>query len=317
LSYSKKILEKKQAYLDFPNGIRFHVKDLSAFFDIVQQSILRGHAGTYIEAIAGLDTRRGLTLVTNFLTSGHIEADRALREYLTGNTSYYFPFHEIFKGSMLGQWLHFNEGRVEGVNVFDSRLGSRRLRLLRSFLLQFLLNRSKTAESMEVTLSECLEVIGPMGASASQIQDVLAVLQRNGLVRTVGAERVNSDSTIVATKSGGYYMKMLTREFVYVEECMWDTAVESDETWRQLTDLTSNIEHEQVSYTRMLDRKKRIVIFLDYLQAIEEEVVRDCMQLRPFVTISLIREAVLNDVDGAIRKLEFRRATNARSTPRR
>jgi hypothetical protein len=293
--------------------MRFHVPDLSVFFDIVQQSILRGQAGDYVEAIADLDTRRGLTLVNNFLTSGHIEADRALKEYLSGNQTYYFPFHEIFKGSMLGQWLHFNEGRVEGLNIFDSRLGSRRLRLLRCFLLQFLLNRAKTQDSMEVPFSDCVATIGPIGATEAQIESALTTMQKYGLIRTIGAEAVGADSTLVASRAGGYYVRMLAREFVYVEECMWDTAIESDESWRLLSDYTATIEHDRIPYSRMLERKKRIAAFLEYLQGIEDEVLLDRPALRSYATISTIRDAVLRDVDGALRKLEFRKQVTSRS----
>jgi GTPase SAR1 family protein len=74
LIYSKKILQKKFAKIYLHNGMAIDVPDLSVFFDIVQRSILQGPAGDFIDYLSDLNIRRGLKLVTNFLTSGHIQA---------------------------------------------------------------------------------------------------------------------------------------------------------------------------------------------------------------------------------------------------
>lgn len=304
LTYSKKILDNKSATIELPNNKRLHVPNLSIFFDVVQQSILRGHAGDYIDAIADLDVRKGMTLVRNFLTSGHIEADRALSQYLLGDTQYYFPFHEIFKGSMLGQWLHFREERSEGVNIFDSRLGSRRLRMLRAFLLQFLVRRAKDERLMEVTVKECCEFMSAIGAAPSQIVACLDFLNKQRLVRTTTSEPLSMESTIVAARSGGYYTRILCRKFVYVEECMYDTAIDSVDAWRRIHDLTAQILTEDNRLTRMQERKQRIMIFLQALEDIENEVVDDAPVMDPLRTINKIRQAVLADVEDAIKKIK-------------
>src|SRR4029450_3358516 len=81
-------------------GMTLQVDDLSNFFDIVQSSILKAEAGDLIEKIADSNIRKGLKLVNNFLTSGHVQADRALTSFLKGERKYRFPFHEIFKGAV-------------------------------------------------------------------------------------------------------------------------------------------------------------------------------------------------------------------------
>jgi len=315
LTYSKKILEKKSATIDLPNNMHFNVPDLSVFFDIVQQSILRGQAGDYIEAIADLDIRKGLSLVKNFLTSGHIEADRALRQYILGDSQYYFPFHEIFKGTMLGQWRHFREDRSEGVNVFDSRMGSRRLRLLRAFLLQYLINRAKSETSMEVSVIDCCELMSNMGANEKQVLECLTFLSKQRLVRTTTADSVSMESSIVASRSGGYYMRLLSRMFVYVEECMYDTAIDSHEDWISIRDLTATILTERNVFKRMQHRRVRIELFLSILESIEREVVSSAAILEPFSTIPHIRSAVLANADEAVKKAD--QATRMQRSKRR
>lgn len=304
LAYSKKILEKKSATIDLPNGMHLQVPDLSVFFDIVQQSILRGQAGDYVEAIADLDVRKGITLVKNFLTSGHIEADRALRQYISGDTHYYFPFHEIFKGTMLGQWRHFREDRSEGVNIFDSRLGSRRLRMMRAFLLQFMIHRAKAESSMEVAVSDCCDLMSNMGANTRQVLECLDFLGKQRLIRTTTAENVSIDSHVVVSRSGGYYVRILSRMFVYVEECMYDSAIDSQDAWDSIRDLTASILIEKNAYRRMRMRKERLLAFLNLLESIEAEVVSDAPILDPFRTIAHVRAALIANVDEAVRKSE-------------
>ncbi len=303
LTYAKKILSKRSSSIDLNNNMRLQIPDLGVFFDIVQQSILRGQAGDYIEAIADLNIRKGITLVRNFLISGHIEADRALEQYLKGNTAYYFPFHEVFKGTMLGQWQHFREGRAEGVNIFDARLGARRLRMLRATALQFLLHRAKDEKSMEVSVVECCDLLCRIGATSQQVKDCLDFLHKNGLVRTTDSAILSTESTIVASRSGGYYARILSRKFVYVEECMYDTAIDSN-SWGRIQDLTAQILLEKNRLTRMRQRKTRMMLFLQALDDIENEIASEFPVFKNFQTISSIRTAVLDDVDDAIRKIQ-------------
>ena len=304
LSYSRTILKGQSARLTLPNGMTLVVPDLSVFFDIVQRSILSAEAGDFVEALSDGNVRRGLTLVKSFLTSGHIEANRAMKSYLQdGKKTYTFPFHEIFKGTMLGQWLHFREDRAECINVFDSRLGSKRLQLLRLLLLNDLWLRAQEEHSLEVPVSTCIDLLGGMGASPDNIIQVLQFMQKHGLIRNTRAEAIAEGSTVVLTRSGGYYTKFLTRNFVYVEESMFDTAIQDGEVWSRLRELTVVIEGESDPAHRMDVRKERITMFLDYLTARE----REATELLPAAThlpcLDAIRTAVIARVDDARTKI--------------
>lgn len=302
LTYAKKILEGTPADIDLPNNKYLHVPDLGVFFDIVQQSILRGHAGDFIEAMADLDIRRGLSLVHNFLTSGHIEANRALTQYLTGDTKYYFPFHETFKGAILGKWRYFQEQKSECINVFDSRLGSRRLRLMRLHILQFLLQRARSESSLEVPVKEICDFICPIGATPQQVLNVLSFLYSNKLIRTTTSEMLEDDSSVVATRSGGYYAKLLSKTFVYSEECMYDTAIDSHHSWERMRDLTNQILKNTNKHQRMHTRLVRMDYFFQNLNELEQEIVRDVPHLEAVMGIEPIRDAVLAEVRVAIEK---------------
>jgi hypothetical protein len=299
LSYCESILHDRPATLVYDNGMKVIVPDLGAFFHIVQSSILGDRVGDYISAMADTNIRRGLGMVVNFLTSGHIQADKAISVYLAGKT-FIFPPHEILKGTILGQWRHFSEDKSEATNVFDARLGSQSLRLLRLFILQHLYLKAASDQTAEVRVSDCAELFSPHGASSLQLSECLRGLQAKGLIRNVSSMEIDSHSVIVLTRTGGYYLKFLCRTFFYVEECMFDTAIDNEECWLALHDLTTRIEAASSDLLRRMElRGERIVIFLDYLIGLEDKVAR-LINYVPLMPV--IKESVLQDVATALRQ---------------
>lgn len=202
-----------------------------------------------------------------------MEADRAFKQYIEADEGYTIPFHELFKGTMLGQWAHYREARANCLNLFDARLGSRRLRLLRLLLLQHLYARARHEQSMEVLVSECVELASFAGATQGNVYQVLGDLAKAGLVRDITPERELPDATIVISRTGAYYVTTLGRKFVYVEACMFDTAIEDESAWDEIVDLTHFVEHEKATVERVKARRLRIEIFLDYLVDLEAEVL--------------------------------------------
>lgn len=301
LSYSRNILKGRSAKIPLPNGMVLNVPDLSVFFEIVQRSILSAEAGEFIDGVAEGNIRRGITLVRNFLTSGHIQADRALKRYIVDDDRHYiFPFHEIYKGSMLGQWLHFREDRAESVNLFDARLGSKRLRLVRHILLNELAFKAQHENTLEVLVSACSDLLGPLGVSESQVVGVLQFLYKAGLVRNVNAEDIGAESTVVLTRTGGYYTKILSRKMVYVEECMFDTAIEDPAVWKTLSDLTTVAQDEQYPGARMEVRRDRLRVFLDYLVGLEKHALELLPGSAHLGSMDAIRTAVLKRTEDAV-----------------
>ncbi len=299
LSLAKILLNEKSVKIPLEHGAVLHIPNLGDFFEIVQRSTLEGPAGEFIEAMADINIRKGLTLMGNFLTSGHIHADKAIKVGIDGQATYRFPFQEIFKGTMLGQWMHYKERRAECINVFDSRAGSRKLRLLRLHLIRYLHENAREARSLEVTAEDCIAIFSRLGASESKILSVLNTLMSNGLVRNSTADQITSDSTIFLTRNGGYYSKFLSASFPYVEACMIDTAIEDEEKWQELADLTAAIENENNISNRMILREERMVSFLGYLNSLEIEALVS-LQEDYLASIPLISERVLRQVAQAV-----------------
>lgn len=272
LSLSALALRRKSAEIAFSGGIKLKVPDLSKFFDIVKEGLLSGSGGLFIESSAGQNIRRGLNLVKNFLTSGHVSADKAMQSYISGK-GYTFPFHEVFKGSVLGQYKYYKERRSDCINLFDARLGAENLRLLRLCILSNLYHNSQNAETAKVSVKDTVKLFSKLGANAEQIMNVLNDLIQNQLVKAEDAAAVSINSDVFITKIGAYYFAHLSSSLPYIEACMYDTAIDDTKVWNELSSLTGLIEKSHSIRTRMELRQKRASIFVKYLDSIERKSI--------------------------------------------
>jgi len=85
---------------------------------------------------------------------------------------------------------------------------------------------------------------------------------------------------------------------------MYDTAIDAD-MWTRIHDLTASMLTEKNRLVRMQERKTRMMVFLQGMQTLENEIFADAPQLKPLELIPLIRTAILDDVDDAIKKIRY------------
>jgi hypothetical protein len=302
LIYAQHLLKGKSADVEINNGIKLKVDDLSLFFSIVQKSVLNENNGKFLEYLSDRNPRKGLHLIQNFLTSGHIQADKAIRNYIEGEANFTFPYHELFKGSVLGQWKYYKETRAEAINIFESNLGSSSLQLARLYILQFLHSRSKIGLS-EVLLSDIRDIISQIGISIDLIKRVIETLVNHSLVHS--NEEHLEDPSYYITLSGGYYMAFLSSLMVYTESVMLDTNIYDKDKFEELTDLTNQIEYERDILERMKIRKARILVFLEYLILIENKVLNN-PELEKLKMVTQIKGKITEEFDKAISRIEYR-----------
>ncbi|MGQ8335413.1 hypothetical protein ACUNWD_02610 [Sunxiuqinia sp. A32] len=269
LNYSKELLENKQAYIPLSSGAKLNVPDLSIFFDIVRSSLLNEKNGKFLESLSDRNPRKGISLVRNFLTSGHIQADKAIKNYIQGDAKFKFPYHEVFKGSMLGQWKYYKENRSECYNLYDSYLNSYNLQLLRLYIIKYLFYNSQDKSSVETSVATIVNIFSEIGISDEGIFNVLKSMIKNELIRNKDGDELNLDSTIFITLSGGYYINILSKRFSYLESVLYDSNIFSDDKWEQISVLSQEIEYSDSIVERMEKRKERIHCFIDYLSSIE------------------------------------------------
>jgi hypothetical protein len=270
LKFASSVLANKKATIPY-NGMQLTIENLGVFFDIAHSTLLKEPSARLIECLADGNIRKGISLVSNFLTSAHIQADRALYNYLNKAVVRGLPFHEVFKGSILGPWKYYKEERAEAINIFDSGFNARSLQLLRAYILKFLFYRAKDKNSNEVSLVKIHETFSVLGASENHIIKVVGDLHQNALINSATSKEIDLGSTVSINLSGAYYYSFLLRTFEYLETIMFDTQILIEEYWDKLLPLNEEAEYEDNIYQRILKRKERILLFLSYLKRIEQE----------------------------------------------
>tara|TARA_R100001369_G_scaffold92869_1_gene140702 strand:+ start:14320 stop:16740 length:2421 start_codon:yes stop_codon:yes gene_type:complete len=303
LNYSKLILKGQSVDITLLNNAVLKVDDLSVFFSIVQESLLNEENGQLLGYLSDRNPRKGINLVRNFLSSGHIQADRAINNYINGEANFIFPYHEVFKGSILGSWKYFKEKRADAINLFDSRLGSNSLQFIRLYILKFLHNKS-TYGSSEIPLEDIVQTISKIGASESVINSVLEFLKQNSLIHS-NDDDLNENSLYNITLSGGYYVAMMAKKIVYLETIMYDTNIFDMGYWEKLKILTYEIENSHAMIPRLELRQERMSLFMNYLYEMEKSALNST-KLLELSCIKGYKESVLKDFTNVIHKVKKR-----------
>lgn len=302
LSYAARKLKDQTAIVELQSGATLNISDLGLFFKIVQRSVLNEINSKLLEYLSDRNTRKGITLIQNFLISGHIQADKAIRDYVDGESSFSFPFHEVFKGSVLGPWKYYKEERSEALNIFDSKLGSQKQQLIILYLLKYLQLNARV-DKAEVRLDQIIEFVSNFGASEDVCRTILDKLFAFNLIHT--NEKHLDNPKYFITLCGGYYISNLSKLFVYVETVLFDTNIFDTEIFNEICEITYLIEDSKSWLDKMYLRKNRIELFFRYLRNMEIELSSE-IELNEFLMIDDITEIVLQEINTAIHKMEYR-----------
>jgi len=274
-SYARQVLAGQKADLTLESGIHLKVSDISVFFNIVAQSVLASDAGFMIEMLSGGDIRRGLSLVREFLSSGHTTADRALSAYLRDG-KYKFPPHEIFKGAVLGKRTVYREEESSLLNLYDSKLGSESLQLIRFHIISRLVELAADASFEGVAVSEIIDQLHVVGVPSGLVETCLKTLLDSRTIRTSDGLSLSSQSKIIPNRLAGYLVHELGNSFNYFEMCLVDSYIFQKDFWGKISELTSQIENasdEIIGVRLRIDRARQ---YMKYLSYIEERWVVEC-----------------------------------------
>ena len=302
LNYAKKIIEGVPAEIELPNGAKLKVDDLSIFFTIVQKSLLNEENGQFLEYLSDRNPRKGISYIQNFLSSAHIQANKAIQNYVEGEANFIFPYHEVFKGCLLSQWKYYKEKHSDAINLFDASISSQNLQLIRLYILNLLYQYSKTENSVEVESSLIVKSISQFGISKERILDIINTLIKNQLIISNNEQIDNPFYSLTLT--GGYYINILCRRMVYVESVLFDTNIYNTDFYKVLSNQTIAIEQEYSLTDRMILRKERIETYMDYLKMIENNMIDKKPKLEYLRIIDSIKDTVIHDCNRAISKTQ-------------
>src|SRR5699024_9610995 len=288
LTYAKKILKNESANIELHNGAILSVDDLSVFFDIVQKSLLNEENGRYLEYLSDRNPRKGISFVQNFLSSAHIQADKAIQNYIEGEANFIFPYHELFKGSMLSQWKYYRETRSNAVNLYDSNMAYRKLQLIRLYLLNLLYKHSRTENSVETNLQFLVNKLSYLAISKDKLLEVISILLENELIYSNNLEVKNP--TYNLTLSGGYYINILCYNFVYIEDVLQDKNIQRQEQFETLKQQTLVTYKDDNIVERLILRRERVASFMEYLNMVEKYAIKEKSKLSYLKMINNIKK---------------------------
>jgi len=272
LKFAGLSLKNKKASIPYM-GMPLKIEDLGIFFDIAHSTLLKEPSARFIESVCDGNIRKGIVLVSNFLTSAHIQADRALYNYLNKRIIRNLPFHEVFKGSVLGPWTFYKEDRSEVMNILNSGFKSKSLIFLRVYLLKLLFFKAKDKNTMDTPVKKIAETFSQIGATENHVLKTLSDLYQNKLINTIDSKDITIASTVTITLSGGYFYNYLLKRFEYLESTMFDTPIFNDDFWDQIFSLSEEIHFEHKTVDRVLMRRDRMLAFYEYIKAIETDTI--------------------------------------------
>src|SRR5690606_675349 len=128
--------------------------------------------------------------------------------------------------------------RSEAINIYDARFGSRNLLLTRLHILKFLYFKALDEKTVEVNMEELIEKFSSLGASENALIHSLNELNKSGLVKSNDSSEIIQKSIVYLTSSGGYYVTVLSRKFVYLESMLHDTAIFDSSSWVSMVELS-------------------------------------------------------------------------------
>jgi hypothetical protein len=214
------------------------------------------------------------------------------------------PFHEVFKGSILGPWKYYKEERAEAINILNAGFNSKSLQFLRVYVLKFLFYRAKDKNTIETPVKKIAEFFSPLGASENHILKVLSDLYQNRLINSIDSKNIEVGSTVAITLSGGYYYTYLIKSFEYLESVLYDTPIFIDEHWDLINSISEDILHENNIVERVKKRSERTRLFLNYIKGIEQEGIKQTQ---------LAKYSIYEEIDRPIQRQLYFILLNAKS----
>jgi len=279
------------------NGARMKVEDSTVFVDIVQSSVLGTELGRMIEVLANEDVRLALRMTRQFLETGYSNPGRALEMYRS-KRQYTLPRHEALRAILQGGASVYKESLSTIGNPFDARLGRTEAQPLRIFILSALVNLASLPAFRYAEVQSLLEALRNVGFGTDAAMRTIGDLCQHRFAFNIAHTEVTEHSSIVPSRLGGYVVRELISDFVFLEAMLMDTFIPDEEVWAKLRQLTQDIEQERDTIRRIEFRISRVKEFFSLLQRMTGELSEEAQRrglpkewsINPFVSSNLDQE---------------------------
>jgi hypothetical protein len=268
------LLQGKGGSFTAANGFKFDVENLAVFVSLVRDSVLGTEVGQRIEVLAQNDIRLGLRMTRGFLERGYTDPAKAIQIYKKSR-QYTLPKHEAFRAILLGNHpVYAEEYSVIG-NPFDSRLGRTSAQALRMFILGAVVKVASDKTSEYVDGPSIRAALNELGFSDETILFVLRDLCKYRFLFTASHGRPDFESNFAASRLGGYVLKDLIGNFVFVENMFMDTFIADGSVWKELHRLSVNIRDERDIKKKLRLRTQRVRLAFSYFGELFQQTLSE------------------------------------------
>jgi len=247
------------------NGATVKVDDLAVIVDLIQRSVLGTEVGNLIDVLATSDIRLALRMTREFLEYGYSATGRALAVYQSTG-KYVLPEHEALRAIMLGNHSVYDEQFSVIGNPFDARISRTEAQLLRLYVLSAIVSLSSDRTFQHLDGEEIVKKLRELGFSDDITERILKDLCKFRFLHTLTQTEPRLDSQFVPSRLGGYIIRDLIGNFMFIENVMMDTFISDEAVWQEIKGLTTDIYNERHPTTRLRLRKARATKFYQHLK---------------------------------------------------
>jgi hypothetical protein len=259
------LCEGKRGEFVAENGAKIKVENATQIVDLLQGSVLGTEIGTRIEVLATEDVRLALRMTREFLERGYTNPGRAI-EFHRRTGKYVLPRHEAFRAIILGTRRVYDEDFSAIGNPFDSRLSVTQAQLLRLFVLSAVVAYASEGSFRFLDGSSIAESLRKIGFGDNFTSEIIIDLCRHRFLFTSNHGEASIASSVVPSRLGGYVIRDLLANFTFIENTMFDTYIADVTIWQQLRELSTKIEGDRNTLSRVSMRVERAKLFYQYMR---------------------------------------------------
>jgi hypothetical protein len=263
---TKALLQGKSYDFVSERGQTTHVEDLATVGEMIQGSVVGTEVGEFIGYAAGSNIREALEMVRTFLRCGYSEPGYGISVFQSAG-KYILPRHEAVRGIILGDEDVYKESHSLIANPFDAHLGRTEAQFLRLFVLSGLVELSRSRSFTHLEGRRLVELMNQLGFGKGITKDLVISLQKSRLVENDSYSSDIESGKFRPTRLGGYLLRKLISEFMFVENMLMDTFIPDKNVWIELDELCRQIDEAPNKIERLRLRVQRAKIFYDSVLA--------------------------------------------------
>jgi len=294
LIYGLELLGRGQFVLS--RDIRLESEKLGDYIRVLIHSFSNNlHLIRFLDNMVGGNIRLALAFVGMFIGSGHVDTGKIL-DIFAAQGSYLVPLHEFVRAVIYGDHEHYSPATSDIMNLFDISTPDGREHYLSPILLSQLDRwaQHSTTDGF-VPVSDIYAYAQGVGFNPYQIDWAIRRLLRYNLIELPTKEREPErpvpTSHYRITTTGSYYVRILIRQFTYVDAMVVDIPVVDEDQRDKIADVDA-----------ITDRLARAELFCDYLDT--------QWQFLPDQELSFswpsVRWAIAKDIEYIIGKISIR-----------